>query len=75
MLEELPGWGFLYILMMNSKFECNLFLGGGLLKSTYKVVIKLIPRNDIFEIIKLLMKMSIRRPKCEIVHIFNLTNL
>ena len=59
-----------YILVMNSKFECSLFLGGRLLKSTYKVVIKLTPRNSIFETIKLLMKMSIRRPKCEIVHIF-----
>ena len=46
----------LYILIMNSKFECNLFLGGRLLKSTYKVVTKLTPRNNIFETIKLLMK-------------------
>ena len=46
----------LYILIMNSKFEYNLFLGGRLLKSTYKVVTKLTPRNNIFETIKLLMK-------------------
>lgn len=46
----------LYTLIMNSKFECNLLLGGMLLKSTYKVVTKLTPRNNIFETIKLLMK-------------------
>ena len=55
------------IYKMNS---VSLFWGGRLLKSICRMVNKLNPMNDILKTIKLLMKMSTRRPKCEIVHIF-----